>query len=370
MNKSKLNTYLLEYAYNKTIDIINKYYVNSDIKEIAGADHLNEAGGVAGIPIVADARRLYDDLTDILINQDPRSPEVTNKVISVRFESLGYKNVKCTEHTIRIRYDDPNYNFRKIVSLPNSVFVFRIKDIKIDNFIYAALFRETLGNKNYYRQQFSDRIENGKLIKSDPETIGIDVLAVNGEICPKSFYAAFLHEFNHLFQDYQQMIKDSRREAVKLHRILEAIKVINEYTELSDIDKRHITNIFKNVMNDTEINAYAAGHFGELLGANIDADEYKNFIQYSNVWTHIRNVQDAIDHILKFDDDKLKKIYDAIKLTKFDELFSSDYIDETNFKKTFRQNILKRLKKLIDSTSKVASYYFGMNTQFVNKKVS
>lgn len=368
MKKSKLQSFLLEYTYNRTIDKINKYYLNNDniIENIEG-ENVNEAGGVAGIPIVNDVQRLYTDLNNILETQDKHSPEVVQKVIPIKFESIGFKNLECEEHTIRIRFNDFDYGFKNIVSLPNSVFVFRIKDIKINNIVLAATFRETLGSKNYYRQQFSDRIDNGHLIKSDPETIGIDVLAVNGEICPKSFYAAFFHEFNHLFQDFQQSIKNSRRETVKIYRITNAINVINQYTELTDLDKKHITNLFKNVMNDTEINAYAAGHFGELLGSDVEPKDYKKFIEYSNVWSHIINVESAIDHILKMDDDKLKKIYDAIKATQFDELFSSDQIDEKNFKKMFRNNILKRLQKLIDATTKVAAYYFGMTAKFNNQ---
>lgn len=370
--KSKLQEFLLEYTYNKTLDSINKYYLNNDhVVEDVECENVNEAGGVAAIPIVSDIQKLYSQLNNILEYQDEHSPEVSNSNVKLNFGPIGYKDVKCKEHTIRIKYNDYDLNFKNLIDMPNSVIVFRIKDVQINNPMLAITFKESLGKKNYYAHSINDKISNGKFIKSDPETLSIDVLAVNGEICPKSFYASFFHEFNHLFQDYQQQIKDSRREYVKRYRINSAINLIAKEIELSSEDKRHIINLLSNVMNDTEINAYAAGHFGELLGSEVTLDNYKDFIANdSNVWKHISNVEDAVKYILNFDNEKLRTIYDVIKTTKFDELFSSDYIDENNFKKTFKNNIIKRLQKLINATTRVASYYFGSMAQFSNKKAS
>ena len=367
-NKHKFHDKLLEYINNLMLKNVELYFNN--ISENVEDENVNEAGGVAGIPIISGIHKLYNNLNTIVKEQDVKSPEVTTGKRKVNFGFMGSKVVDCINHTIRIKFNDEDYKFNNLISLPNSVIVFRITDIEIDNPIYAGMFKEQLGNKNYYRSQPEDNIKNGEYIKGDPESIGIDVMAVNGEICPKSFYASFLHEFNHLFQDYSQHVQSSRREYVKKYRINAAIQLIMKDVDLTDQDKKCLKRVLSTVMNDTEINAYAAGHFGELLGENIKYDEYKSFIKHSNVWSHIMNIEECINHILEFDDDKLLKIYNVIKDTQFDELFSSDKIDKSNFKKVFKRNLYKRIQKIIDATTKVASYYFGMTSNYNNKTVN
>lgn len=367
---TKLQDKLLEYINKSMLNNMDLYFNN--ISENVEGENINEAGGVAGIPIISSIHKLYNDLNDIVKyqDQDKKSSDVINTKQRVNFGFIGSKVVDCKKHTIRIKFNDADYKFNNLISLPNSVMVFRITNIEIDDPIHAGIFREQLGNKNYYRSQPEDNIQNGHYIKGDPESIGVDVMAVNNVICPKSFYASFLHEFNHLFQDYSQHIKNSRREYTKKYKISVVIQSILKDVELSPVDKRCLQRIFSTMMNDTEINAYAAGHFGELLGENVTPDEYQSFIKRSNVWSHILNIENCINHVLEFDDDKLYKIYNIIKDTQFDELFSSDKIDKSNFKKVFKRNVLKRVQKLIDATTKVASYYFGMTTNYNNKKVN
>lgn len=367
-SESKFQKRLLEYMNKSMLKNMDLYFNN--IYEDVEDENVNEAGGVAGIPIISSIHKLYGDLNDIMKHQDKKVPEFTKAKQRVNFGFVGSKIVDCKKYTIRIKFNDSSYKFNNLISMPNSVIVFRITDIEIDNPIHAALFREQLGNRNYYRFQSEDNIENGNYIKGDPETIGIDVMSVNGQICPKSFYASFLHEFNHLFQDYSQSIKNSRREYVKKYRISHAIQLIMKDVTLTSEDKKCLHRVFDSIMNDTEINAYAAGHFGELLGENVKPDEYQSFIKRSNVWNHILNVESCINHILEFDDDRLFKIYNVIKDSQFDELFSSDKIDKSNFKKIFRKNLLSRIQKLVDATTKVASYYFGMTANYNNKKVN
>lgn len=366
--ESKFQVKLLEYINDSMYKNMELYFNN--ISEDVEDENVNEAGGVAGIPIISGIHKLYNDLNLIVKQEDEKSVNVVNSKQKVNFGFIGSKILDCKKHTIRIKFNDDDYNFNKLISLPNSVMVFRITDVEINNPIYASMFKEQIGNKNYYRSQPEDTIKNGDYIKASPESIGIDVMAVNGEICPKSFYASFLHEFNHLFQDYNQHIKNSRREYVKKYRITQAIQLISKDVDLTTEDKKCIQRVLSTLLNDTEINAYAAGHFGELLGEDVKANEYNSFIKRSNVWSHISNIKSCIDHIFDFDDDKLFKIYNAIKTTQFDELFSSDNVDESNFKRIFKKNLLKRIKKLIDATTKVASYYFGMTSGYNNKRVN
>lgn len=365
--ESKFQKRILEYINKSMLKNMDLYF--NDISEDIDNENVNEAGGVAGIPIISGIHKLYNDLNFIINNQDQHSTDVTNIKQKINFGFAGQKVMDCKKYTIRIKFNDADYNFNKLISLPNSVIVFRIIDVEINNPIYVAMFKEQLGNKNYYRFQPEDVIDNGEYIKGDPETIGIDVMSVNGKICPKSFYASFLHEFNHLFQDYIQFSKNSRREYVKKYRINAAIQLIMQDVDLTDNDKKCLYRILSSLMNDTEINAYAAGHFGELIGEEVKPSDYEKFIKRSNVWAHILNIESSIKHILTFDDDKLFKIYDAIKETQFDELFSSDKVDKTNFRKIFTNNLTKRIQKLIDITTKVASYYFGMTANY-NKKMN
>lgn len=368
VNREKLNKFLREQAY---VRIYNSLKRQEEENSVVSLTHnVDKPTKIFLDAMTSDVKMMYDEVTEILHSEIDNRPEIINTVETINFGEIGYKQVNCREHTIRIRYNNYNFAISEIINMPNTVIVFRIKDLEINNPIYIATFKEILGKRNYYSHQMSDMVHYGQFLKSSPEALSIDVYAINGTICKSSFYSCFFHEFSHLYQDYEQLLNENIYENIKQYRIAETIKLIKNDNNFSEDDKKHLTNILKNILNNTEIHAYAAGHFGELLGKNITPNEYEEFTKISNVWIHIHNLKNSIKHVLEFNDEKNLLLFKIIKNAKIDEFFSSSFTLEVNFKHLLKMTIVKRLQKLINMTVKNAAYYFGGGNRFKFKKMS
>ncbi len=354
-----LSDYLLESEnlLNTEIDyILDNEFIN---------DSINESGGVAAFPVVKDIVKIYNQLNNYIKDENV-GPENSNDKISFSLKTPLFKTIKeidANVHTIRIKFNDSNYSFKELMDLPNSVILITIYDLQTDD-KFIETYINTSNLKSDYISNVKDFSINKSVIKANVDTIRLNVYAINGKIIPEMFYSSFIHEFNHLFQDYSQLIKNSKREFIKGKQYLKSIDFINDIDDiLTEKQQQILQDIFYVLFNDTEINSFASTIFGELMGKNIKATNYSNFLSQSKVWKLVDSLNRKIKYILSLEDDEFYNIMLAFKYSRISRIFFDIY-SISAFRKKLAEELTKRLNKLINSINKVAGYYFSTNIAF------
>lgn len=356
-----LDEILLE-SHNELDDNINFILEN----EMSGLT-INESGGVAAYPVVKDIIKLYNRINEIVKDEkDLIAPEIvdTEEFIDSRISNRHAKFVKARCHTIRIKMDDPAFNFKDLINMPNSVICINVYNIQEPNPILAYSMKTEIKQSNYNSREgeYID-IENKEINTYDIDTIIINVYAINDIVDFKYFISRFIHEFNHLFQNYNLLLKYNFRESDYLNRENRFINDICK-EEISDETYESIKDIITHLYSDTEINAYASGIFGELIADNPNKNSYRSFLKKSDTWQRVNSLNSAIYEISQINDDEMiifKKLMDKYKLCK--PLLN---INDLNvFRRKFEKDAIKRLKKLIKAIHNVAGYYFSVQEIFL-----
>lgn len=310
------------------------------IKEIEDRENaenvLLERGGVAASPYMPTIESIISFIEDIIKNYPKNSPNNDGWILSIPTEvTKGIDFIENLDLTVFV-YDDKSgkYNTgsgRTLISKEPS------QDITADN--------------------------KWKIAK-----ITIYAFAYKKRLYRRSFSLSLIHELNHKYEELQCYLHNSVENFVLNGKYFtQDIKNVT-FSSNKDTDT-FIKDILYRLFTPTEMNAFASGVYGELLGMKISRDEFiKNKDSVISFWYYFQ-LKKQFENLdtNKVDWQALLKFFQQAKYPSYKGNNSKiSYIKDfsnTNdikvFANRFIKQVAKRLNKLYSKMEQVANAYFS-----------
>ena len=310
------------------------------IKEIGDRENaenvLLERGGVAASPYMPTIESIISFIEDIIKNYPKNSPNNDGWILSIPTEvTKGIDFIENLDLTVFV-YDDKSgkYNTgsgRTLISKEPS------QDITADN-------------------------------KWKTAKITIYAFAYKKRLYRRSFSLSLIHELNHKYEELQCYLHNSVENFVLNGKYFtQDIKNVT-FSSNKDTDT-FIKDILYRLFTPTEMNAFASGVYGELLGMKISRDEFiKNKDSVISFWYYFQ-LKKQFENLdtNKVDWQALLKFFQQAKYPSYKGNNSKiSYIKDfsnTNdikvFANRFIKQVAKRLNKLYSKMEQVANAYFS-----------
>ena len=327
-------------------------------------NNINEKHGILLYDFADDIVKLYEDANNILIND--------SNYKTLREQLNGDILCDVTLHTLNINLK--KYKFSELLKMNNYKIKITIKNYHIkhsDGKKIKKLLKR--GSENFSNYDFFD---NNILNFSNNinDIIEIDCCAINNQIYAKHFFELFVHEFNHIYHYYKtNNIENIYKHTINLNKFNKHIDDL-----FNDDDNIAIKIIFNILFDDSELNARAAGFFGELLSNKIKINNYQ-FIDYDNnsdVLDDLELIKNSIKHIKTFNKRKITTLYTICKIYnyRFNNILSLREFDDENkltdkalesFKRLFISKCNSKYSKLYMMIQKIYAMYKTSNDSMV-----
>lgn len=310
------------------------------IKEIEDRENaenvLLERGGVAASPYMPTIESIISFIEDLIKNYPKNSPNNDGWILSIPTEvTKGIDFIENLDLTVFV-YDDKSgkYNTgsgRTLISKEPS------QDITADN-------------------------------KWKTAKITIYAFAYKKRLYRRSFSLSLIHELNHKYEEFQCYLHNSVENFVLNGKYF--TQDIKNVTFSNDKDTdTFIKDILYRLFTPTEMNAFASGVYGELLGMKISRDEFiKNKDSVISFWYYFQ-LKKQFENLdtNKIDWQALLKFFQQAKYPSYKGNNSKiSYIKDfsnTNdikvFANRFIKQVAKRLNKLYTKMEQVATTYFS-----------
>lgn len=310
------------------------------IKEIEDRENaenvLLERGGVAASPYMPTIESIISFIEDLIKNYPKNSPNNDGWILSIPTEvTKGIDFIENLDLTVFV-YDDKSgkYNTgsgRTLISKEPS------QDITADN-------------------------------KWKTAKITIYAFAYKKRLYRRSFSLSLIHELNHKYEELQCYLHNSVENFVLNGKYF--TQDIKNVTFSNDKDTdTFIKDILYRLFTPTEMNAFASGVYGELLGMKISRDEFiKNKDSVISFWYYFQ-LKKQFENLdtNKIDWQALLKFFQQAKYPSYKGNNSKiSYIKDfsnTNdikvFANRFIKQVAKRLNKLYTKMEQVATTYFS-----------
>lgn len=310
------------------------------IKEIEDRENaenvLLERGGVAASPYMPTIESIISFIEDLIKNYPKNSPNNDGWILSIPTEvTKGIDFIENLDLTVFV-YDDKSgkYNTgsgRTLISKEPS------QDITADN-------------------------------KWKTAKITIYAFAYKKRLYRRSFSLSLIHELNHKYEEFQCYLHNSVENFVLNGKYF--TQDIKNVTFSNDKDTdTFIKDILYRLFTPTEMNAFASGVYGELLGMRISRDEFiKNKDSVISFWYYFQ-LKKQFENLdtNKIDWQALLKFFQQAKYPSYKGNNSKiSYIKDfsnTNdikvFANRFIKQVAKRLNKLYTKMEQVATTYFS-----------
>ena len=310
------------------------------IKEIEDRENaenvLLERGGVAASPYMPTIESIISFIEDLIKNYPKNSPNNDGWILSIPTEvTKGIDFIENLDLTVFV-YDDKSgkYNTgsgRTLISKEPS------QDITADN-------------------------------KWKTAKITIYAFAYKKRLYRRSFSLSLIHELNHKYEELQCYLHNSVENFVLNGKYF--TQDIKNVTFSNDKDTdTFIKDILYRLFTPTEMNAFASGVYGELLGMKISRDEFiKNKDSVISFWYYFQ-LKKQFENLdtNKIDWQTLLKFFQQAKYPSYKGNNSKiSYIKDfsnTNdikvFANRFIKQVAKRLNKLYTKMEQVATTYFS-----------
>lgn len=310
------------------------------IKEIEDRENaenvLLERGGVAASPYMPTIESIISFIEDLIKNYPKNSPNNDGWILSIPTEvTKGIDFIENLDLTVFV-YDDKSgkYNTgsgRTLISKEPS------QDITADN-------------------------------KWKTAKITIYAFAYKKRLYRRSFSLSLIHELNHKYEELQCYLHNSVENFVLNGKYF--TQDIKNVTFSNDKDTdTFIKDILYRLFTPTEMNAFASGVYGELLGMKISRDEFiKNKDSVISFWYYFQ-LKKQFENLdtNKIDWQALLKFFQQAKYPSYKGNNSKiSYIKDfsnTNdikvFANRFIKQVAKRLNKLYTKMEQVVTTYFS-----------
>lgn len=310
------------------------------IKEIEDRENaenvLLERGGIAASPYMPTIESIISFIEDLIKNYPKNSPNNDGWILSIPTEvTKGIDFIENLDLTVFV-YDDKSgkYNTgsgRTLISKEPS------QDITADN-------------------------------KWKTAKITIYAFAYKKRLYRRSFSLSLIHELNHKYEELQCYLHNSVENFVLNSKYF--TQDIKNVTFSNDKDTdTFIKDLLYRLFTPTEMNAFASGVYGELLGMKISRDEFiKNKDSVISFWYYFQ-LKKQFENLdtNKIDWQALLKFFQQAKYPSYKGNNSKiSYIKDfsnTNdikvFANRFIKQVAKRLNKLYTKMEQVATTYFS-----------
>lgn len=310
------------------------------IKEIEDRENaenvLLERGGVAASPYMPTIESIISFIEEIIKDYPKNSPNNDGWILSIPTEvTKGIDFIENLDLTVFI-YDDKSgkYNTgsgRTLISKEPS------QDITADN-------------------------------KWKTAKITIYAFAYKKRLYRRSFSLSLIHELNHKYEELQCYLHNSVENFVLNSKYFtQDIKNVT-FSEDKDTDT-FIKDILYRLFTPTEMNAFASGVYGELLGMKISRDEFiKNKDSVISFWYYFQ-LKKQFENLdtNKVDWQALLKFFQQAKYPSYKGnnskiSYIKDFSNTNNIKafaNRFIKQVAKRLNKLYTKMEQVANTYFS-----------
>ena len=310
------------------------------IKEIGDREHVEnvllERGGVAVSPYMPTIESIISFVEDIIRNYPKNSPNNDGWILSIPTEvTKGIDFIDNLDLTVFV-YDDKSgkYNTgsgRTLISKEP------LQDITVDN-------------------------------KWKTAKITIYAFAYKKRLYRRTFSLSLIHELNHKYEELQCYLHNSVENFVLNGKYFtQDIKSIT-FSNDKDTDT-FIKDVLYRLFTPTEMNAFASGVYGELLGMGISRDDFiKNKDSVISFWYYFQLKQqfENLD-TNKVDWPTLLKFFQQAKYPSYKGKNNKiSYIKDfsnTNdikvFANRFIKQVAKRLNKLYTKMEQAANTYFS-----------
>lgn len=310
------------------------------IKEIEDRENaenvLLERGGVAASPYMPTIESIISFIEEIIKDYPKNSPNNDGWILSIPTEvTKGIDFIENLDLTVFV-YDDKSgkYNTgsgRTLISKEPS------QDITADN-------------------------------KWKTAKITIYAFAYKKRLYRRSFSLSLIHELNHKYEELQCYLHNSVENFVLNSKYFtQDIKNVT-FSEDKDTDT-FIKDILYRLFTPTEMNAFASGVYGELLGMGISRDEFiKNKDSVISFWYYFQ-LKKQFENLdtNKVDWQTLLKFFQRAKYPSYKGnnskiSYIKDFSNTDNIKafaNRFIKQVAKRLNKLYTKMEQVANTYFS-----------
>lgn len=310
------------------------------IKEIGDREHVEnvllERGGVAVSPYMPTIESIISFVEDIIRNYPKNSPNNDGWILSIPTEvTKGIDFIDNLDLTVFV-YDDKSgkYNTgsgRTLISKEP------LQDITVDN-------------------------------KWKTAKITIYAFAYKKRLYRRTFSLSLIHELNHKYEELQCYLHNSVENFVLNGKYFtQDIKSIT-FSNDKDTDT-FIKDVLYRLFTPTEMNAFASGVYGELLGMGISRDDFiKNKDSVISFWYYFQLKQqfENLD-TNKVDWQTLLKFFQQAKYPSYkgknNKIFYIKDFSNTNdikvFANRFIKQVAKRLNKLYTKMEQAANTYFS-----------
>ena len=310
------------------------------IKEIGDREHVEnvllERGGVAVSPYMPTIESIISFVEDIIRNYPKNSPNNDGWILSIPTEvTKGIDFIDNLDLTVFV-YDDKSgkYNTgsgRTLISKEP------LQDITVDN-------------------------------KWKTAKITIYAFAYKKRLYRRTFSLSLIHELNHKYEELQCYLHNSVENFVLNGKYFtQDIKSIT-FSNDKDTDT-FIKDVLYRLFTPTEINAFASGVYGELLGMGISRDDFiKNKDSVISFWYYFQLKQ-------QFENLDTNKVDWQTSLKFFQQAKYPSYKGKNNkisyikdfsntndikvFANRFIKQVAKRLNKLYTKMEQAANTYFS-----------
>lgn len=236
---------------------------------------------------------------------------------------------------------------------------FKKLDIIIKIFDVNGLADKYSGGGATYIRPFEETpIENGMFL--EPQKIEIEGYSNRDELYEASLYNSLYHELNHKMEE----LRWNRTKAVNSTKyIFNQVKDLEKLRSVPIFQDEEINKLFQTIIyrlfSTTEVNALAAGVFGDLEGMHSERGHFKTDIKKTQAWylySWIKGSIPALEYMPL-------KGYEIIKsrLENTAMSFGKPNIPIETYKKRFITIVKERLKDLYQRIGKVASYYYDVH---------
>lgn len=310
------------------------------IKEIEDREKVEnvllERGGVAASPYMPTIESIISFIEEIIKDYPKNSPNNDGWILSIP-----------TEVTKGIDF---------IENLDLTVFVYDDKSGK-----YNTGSGRTLISK----EPSQDITANNKWKTAK---ITIYAFAYKKRLYRRSFSLSLIHELNHKYEELQCYLHNSVENFVLNGKYFtQDIKNVT-FSEDKDTDT-FIKDILYRLFTPTEMNAFASGVYGELLGMKISRDEFiKNKDSVISFWYYFQ-LKKQFENLdtNKVDWQTLLKFFQRAKYPSYKGnnskiSYIKDFSNTDNIKafaNRFIKQVAKRLNKLYTKMEQVANTYFS-----------
>lgn len=287
----------------------------------------------------------YDEMYEII--------HFINDAIKENFDKSLYKKKLYNDINVEIaryKFDVPKFITKNFKDINN--FIITVEVIDVIGQLSVKDFKLT-GNGSYHMGKYSDVINR----KLNNAKIEIQTYSINQNLISQDFMTSFIHEYNHLEDDRNRLIKGKES-------LIDISK--REFKNIDDkIASRQTVNkllgwIQYMLWDESEFNAWTTSGYAYLKSINSKREDFSDDIKKCEAYKHYKFIRDNIDLLYSVNDFWIwEEVYEKLKGKELDS-FDNNYeniINNIKFKFIRRSEFL--LNKFWKKLCKSANLYYN-----------